>query len=188
MKCPQCQAENEEVVKFCLRCGSILSTSLSSSPSMDKASFCPECGTLAQTGADFCGECGESLTLGYADSTATSARLNTTANRIYCPRCGRENLQGVEFCTGCGGGLNVLPSATGLGSQKQNRTSGKPSAAWWLVPIFFAWIGGLIAFLAVKDDDRTRAKHLLVLGLVITGFWIVVYIGLMIFSISGSSW
>jgi predicted amidophosphoribosyltransferase len=46
MKCPKCQFENREVVKFCEECGA-------------KFEFkCPACKATIPLGRKFCGECG----------------------------------------------------------------------------------------------------------------------------------
>jgi class 3 adenylate cyclase/tetratricopeptide (TPR) repeat protein len=49
MKCPRCQTENDERLKFCEDCGAPL------------ARACPNCGAQARPGKKFCGECGSSL-------------------------------------------------------------------------------------------------------------------------------
>ena len=49
MKCPRCQAENEDRLKFCEDCGAPL------------ARACLNCGAQARSGKKFCGECGASL-------------------------------------------------------------------------------------------------------------------------------
>jgi class 3 adenylate cyclase/tetratricopeptide (TPR) repeat protein len=51
MKCPKCQFENREGVKFCEQCGARME------------SECPNCGTTIPLGSKFCGECGYTLTL-----------------------------------------------------------------------------------------------------------------------------
>ena len=48
MKCPRCQAENEERLKFCEECGAAL------------VRACPNCGAQIRPGKKFCGECGAS--------------------------------------------------------------------------------------------------------------------------------
>jgi eukaryotic-like serine/threonine-protein kinase len=52
MKCPHCQAENPENVKFCGECGKSLSIDLT----------CPQCGHKNPRGVKFCHECGRTLT------------------------------------------------------------------------------------------------------------------------------
>ena len=42
------------------------------------------------------------------------------------------------------------------------------SAAWYLLPIFFGIIGGLIMWLAIKSEDPRKAKKGLILGLILT--------------------
>ena len=55
MKCPQCQAENDDRLKFCEDCGAPLTRA------------CPHCGAQVRSGRRFCGECGSAL-----DAPATS--------------------------------------------------------------------------------------------------------------------
>lgn len=48
-----------------------------------------------------------------------------------------------------------------------------PSKAWYLLPIFFGVIGGLIMFFVLKDEDGRMAKKGAVVGIILT----VVYTG-----------
>jgi hypothetical protein len=41
------------------------------------------------------------------------------------------------------------------------------SSLWFLLPIFFNVIGGVIAFFVIKEDDPKKAKNCLYLGLVL---------------------
>jgi len=49
MKCPLCQSDNREGVKFCQECGARMEVP------------CPSCGTMSPPGKKFCGECGHPL-------------------------------------------------------------------------------------------------------------------------------
>ena len=49
MKCPECQFENRDGVKFCEECGTKMELG------------CPNCGTKIPLGRKFCGECGPSF-------------------------------------------------------------------------------------------------------------------------------
>jgi hypothetical protein len=42
------------------------------------------------------------------------------------------------------------------------------SGAWWVLPIVFGWLGGLIAWLVNKDVDRGKANAMLITGIVIS--------------------
>lgn len=57
----------------------------------------------------------------------------------------------------------------------------RPSSAWYLVPILFGIIGGLVMFLVLKDQNRRMAKKGLVVGIIFTviGFVVGVIIGLL---------
>lgn len=43
-----------------------------------------------------------------------------------------------------------------------------PSKAWYLLPIFFRLLGGLIMFFVLKDENRQMAKNGVILGVVLT--------------------
>ena len=50
MKCPKCQSENREGVKFCEDCGARMEIK------------CPSCSASIPMGKRFCGECGHAIT------------------------------------------------------------------------------------------------------------------------------
>lgn len=54
----------------------------------------------------------------------------------------------------------------------------KPSGAWYLVPIFFGIIGGIIGYFAIKDKDNGMASNLLITGIVFTIIWWVIAVGI----------
>ena len=78
---------------------------------------------------------------------------------VFCVSCGKEVTEDVNFCPHCGG--NVKPTYTKTHAYKQR------SAWWYLVPILFSIIGGVIAYFVIKDDDPKKAKNCLIIGLVL---------------------
>ena len=45
---------------------------------------------------------------------------------------------------------------------------GKQRSNWWyLLPVFFSIIGGIIGYFIIKKDDPVKAKRLIYVGLVI---------------------
>ncbi len=51
----------------------------------------------------------------------------------------------------------------------------EPSGLWWLVPFFFGIIGGIVAYVGVKDDDEDMAFNLLVFGILWSIAGIILY-------------
>jgi hypothetical protein len=53
----------------------------------------------------------------------------------------------------------------------------RKSAWWFLLPILFNVIGGVIAYFVIKEDDPKRAKSCLWLGIILTaigiGFFLI---------------
>jgi len=49
---------------------------------------------------------------------------------------------------------------------------------WYLVPIFFGLIGGIIAYFAIRRDDPQKAKNCLWVGIILTAINIIVNISL----------
>ena len=54
----------------------------------------------------------------------------------------------------------------------QRRVSG----AWWLLPIFMGWVGGLIAWLVNKDVDPKRARAMLITGIAISAIVVILLV------------
>ena len=46
-------------------------------------------------------------------------------------------------------------------------TENRRSGLWYLLPIIFGIIGGVIAYFVIKQDDPDKAKNCLYLGIVL---------------------
>ena len=68
----------------------------------------------------------------------------------------------------------LLPDV-GLGKIKEKdlEVSG-PSILWYLIPLFFGILGGIVAYVGVKDDDKEMANNLLLFGII----WTLILIGI----------
>jgi hypothetical protein len=68
---------------------------------------------------------------------------------------------------GISGASPLVPSAPQAPSW-QPRPVRRVSGAWWLLPIFMGWLGGLVAWLVNKDVDPQRARQMLITGIAIS--------------------
>ncbi len=50
------------------------------------------------------------------------------------------------------------------------------STLWFLLPIIFNVIGGIIAYFAIRDDDPKRAKSCLLLGIILAVIPILLFV------------
>jgi hypothetical protein len=57
-----------------------------------------------------------------------------------------------------------VPTRSSSAAPPARRVSG----AWWLLPVFMGWLGGLIAYLVTKDADPARARAMLITGIAIS--------------------
>ena len=85
---------------------------------------------------------------------------------VYCSSCGNESLSDAAFCSKCGKPI----SNTGMIRKRSKR--------WYLLPIFFDIIGGIICYYALRNDDKKLAQNCLKLGVIL--FLINIGIGLTI--------
>lgn len=46
---------------------------------------------------------------------------------------------------------------------------------WFLLPILFNVIGGVIAYFVIKEDDPKKAKNCLLLGIILTVIWFALF-------------
>jgi cytochrome bd-type quinol oxidase subunit 1 len=60
------------------------------------------------------------------------------------------------------------------GDMMAETTGVRRSRAWYLLPIFFSIIGGVIAYFVLRDDDPKKAKNCLWLGIILTAIGVVI--------------
>ena len=56
------------------------------------------------------------------------------------------------------------------------------SGAWYLLPLFFGIIGGIIAWAVNKDKDPKRARNLLIFGLLWTFVPLIIVIAVFFYT------
>ena len=52
----------------------------------------------------------------------------------------------------------------------------KRSSWWFLLPIIFGVIGGVIAYFVIKEDDPKRARSCLYLGIILAAIWFALFV------------
>jgi len=75
---------------------------------------------------------------------------------VFCSSCGTEALADAVFCSKCGKPI----SGTTTVFQKRSKR-------WYLLPIFFDIIGGIICYYALRNDDKKLAQNCLKLGVIL---------------------
>jgi ribosomal protein L40E len=87
---------------------------------------------------------------------------------IYCMKCGTKLPNDALFCMKCGLEFSKESKKCCASSEKPIRnssTDSKPSGAWYLAPILFGFLGGIMGYFAVKTDDEKMANDLIVTGI-----------------------
>ena len=75
---------------------------------------------------------------------------------LYCTSCGNEILDDALFCSKCG---KPVSNTAGVTRKRSKR--------WYLLPIFFHIIGGIISYYALRNDDKKLAQNCLKLGVIL---------------------
>jgi len=53
----------------------------------------------------------------------------------------------------------------------------KRRSSWWfLLPILFSVIGGIIAYFVIREDDPKKARDCLLLGAILTAIGIAIFV------------
>jgi predicted nucleic acid-binding Zn ribbon protein len=77
----------------------------------------------------------------------------------FCPNCGKEIQADATFCSNCGHNLKQVAQ--------------KVSKLWWLLPIFFTIIGGILAYVANRERNSKTARTMLILGIVLVPVFVI---------------
>ena len=92
----------------------------------------------------------------------SKVRPRQPGDSVYCERCGAR----------------VVSAWTEPAREPVRSSVASPARStswgWWLLPLVLTWVGGLIAWVVVRDDDRKKANRLLWLGVWMTALWIVI--------------
>ena len=89
----------------------------------------------------------------------------------FCSRCGTALIESSSFCSKCGA------SVTQGDTEFKGRFPKEDPTEWWyIVPILFGIIGGLIMYFAVKDDNKKMANEGLVIGIITMIIGIIIWI------------
>jgi len=134
---------------------------------------CNSCQFENEEGAKFCENCG--ATLVPVSPHSTVSRPVPPQIQLYCSRCGTPNETESFFCESCGSKLTRPENNRSYTSSEQYTVDNKTSVAWWLMPILLAWIGGLVAWLVVRETNKVKARYMLWLGIAMTLFWPVFF-------------
>mgnify|MGYP001101274297 CR=1 FL=1 len=80
----------------------------------------------------------------------------------------------TKFCSNCGAEIDTKAKICPKCGVEQPSVKGEVSNWWYLVPFFFAFIGGIVAWAVNKDDDPKKAKKMLIFGIVWTFVSVVI--------------
>jgi predicted amidophosphoribosyltransferase len=129
---------------------------------------CPSCGKkILDEEAPYCPYCRKELRL-----TPTTPIKSKAEQEKYwiCPSCKSINSPEQTVCHNC-----TKPfSLTGYETHTSYHRYEKPSAMWYLVAFLLGLVGGLIAYVAIKDEDPSMGNTCLALGFLTTLFGVAI--------------
>jgi ribosomal protein L40E len=136
--------------------------------------ICGHCQAENIEGTLACSNCGAALAL--RPSLTGSAASKPETQQKYCRKCGAANPADSSFCEDCGADLSAVKKAASAGRGVQPaRAVGGTSGAWWLLPIFFGWLGGLIAWAVVREKDPGKARAMLIVGIILSVLGVILW-------------
>ena len=55
--------------------------------------------------------------------------------------------------------------------------AGTVRSRWWfMLPVVMQFVGGIIAYYALRQDDPTKARNCLLLGIVLSALWFAAFV------------
>ena len=98
---------------------------------------------------------------------------------MFCQSCGRAIAETAAVCPNCGAPVKGMAMSNVAPSNAAQHVSG----AWYLVPLFFGILGGIIAWAVNKDKDPKRARNLLIFGLLWTFVQLIIVIAVFFYTV-----
>ena len=90
---------------------------------------------------------------------------------VFCIKCGFQIIdESDKFCPKCGcktlSNTEKTENITDYVSKQSTVIPPSKSKWWYLLPIFFSIIGGIIAYFVLKKDDPQLAKNCFIVGVI----------------------
>jgi hypothetical protein len=95
-----------------------------------------------------------------------------SCGKMVCIAC-RTELQEKVYCQPCANKLFISKADIPTGGPATPVIQ-TVSGAWWLLPVFFGWLGGLIAWAVTKARDPKKARSMLILGIILSVVAIII--------------
>jgi len=160
----------KEAAVACVNCGKLI---------------CLECKTEL-AGKNYCPPCANEIFVGKKPAEAVETPAPVAETPAGVAKKPTEDVQAPAGVRKTPAGVRKMPAGATKGpaevAEEVALTEEKISGAWWLMPVFLTWVGGLVAWVVNRDKAPKRAKSMLIWGIVLTfvyaiiwflGIWIV---------------
>lgn len=114
--------------------------------------ICPQCKRLLDATWKACPYCGTSL----ISNVCPQCKRLLDATWKACPYCGRNLIRQERM-------VRTQPPEP---RHYDYDIVDEPSVAWYLAPLLFGIVGGLIGYILIEDRDKDMATKLLLFGLI----------------------
>ena len=146
----------KEAAAACVNCGKLI---------------CIECKTEL-AGKKYCPPCANEIFVARkpVEAVETPAVAATKpAEAVETPVRAVKAPPGVrKIPTGATKGATEAVAAPARVTKGATTADERISGAWWLMPVFLTWVGGLVAWLVNKDKAPKRSRSMLIWGIVLT--------------------
>jgi len=156
-------------------------------PGKEAAVACVSCGKLicleCKTelgGKNYCPPCANEIFVGKKPAEVVETPAPVAETPTGAAKKSADVSQAPAKARRTQAGVRTMPAGATKAAEneapEEMPSGGRISGAWWLMPIFLTWVGGLVAWLVNKDKDSKRAKSMLIWGIVLSFVYPIIWI------------
>jgi DNA-directed RNA polymerase subunit RPC12/RpoP len=159
MICPKCNANVPDSMKFCTRCGSEVSPTVSYADiPLGTLVACPNCGTKNFRTDNKCRNCDLDLAPARA-ALAKGVQVEPEKFKAKCPNCGTDNPIGSSYCGNCRWSLLGQPAPIAGIEQEPFRLEGWMVALFYIVSFFVPVAGVVLGAVLVTSSKHSKSEY-----------------------------